>query len=39
MCEILYVLAALSNIGSFVLMAHQEYKQRRMKRKDKKGGQ
>ncbi len=35
MCEILYALAALSNIGSFVLMAYQEYKQRRMKRKDK----
>ena len=38
MCEILYVLAALSNVGSFVLMVYQEHKQRRMKRKDKKGG-
>ena len=35
MCEILYVLAALSDIGSFALMVYQEYKQRRMKRKDK----
>lgn len=37
MQEVLFLLAAVANIASFVLAVWQEYKQRRMERKQRRG--
>ena len=39
MCEILYVLAAIANVGEFVLELVREYKHMRMEKGDNKRGQ
>ncbi len=39
MCEILFAMAAIANIGEFVLELAREYKHRRMEKGEKKRGQ
>ncbi len=39
MCEILFLLAAIADIGGFVLELAREYKHMRMRKGNKKGGQ
>ncbi len=39
MDEILFLLAAIANVGEFALELVREYKHRRMEKGDKKGGQ